>query len=195
MTTTNTLVQKACQGDLAAFEQLILLYQDRVFSHCVNLTGNYEDGQDLAQEVFIQAFKGISSFRGQADFGTWLHRITVNCWINSKRSKKVIALSLDEPWSNESGELSREIAATEESPLAKLEREEFKSLVQQALQSLAPEFGSVLTLREMEGLSYQEIADLTQCSIGTVKSRISRARRDLKKEIENLLGCDVNELL
>ncbi len=187
MQDTSTLVQKAGRGDMAAFEQLIVLYQDRVYNHCVNLTGNYDDGQDLAQEVFVKAFKGISSFRGQADFGTWLHRITINCWINHKRSRQVVTLSIDEPWSADSSEASREIAATDDSPLEMLEREEFNGVVRKALNNLAPEFSSVLILRELEGFSYQEIADLMKCSLGTVKSRINRARRDLKRTLGSFI--------
>lgn len=197
MTTASILVQKACRGDLEAFEQLVLLYQDRVYSHCVNLTGNYDDGQDLAQEVFVRAFRGISSFRGQADFGTWLHRIAINCWINwinMKKNKNWNTLSIDETLTFENSELKREIAATEESPLESVERQEFQAAVRQAVDHLAPEFSSVLILREMEGYSYQEIADIMECSLGTVKSRISRARRDLKQEIEKRLGSEAHGL-
>jgi RNA polymerase sigma-70 factor (ECF subfamily) len=180
------LVRKASQGDLSAFEQLVLLYQDRVYSHCVNLTGNYDDGQDLAQEVFVKAFKGIASFRGQADFGTWLHRIAVNTWINSSRSRQVITFSIDETFATQTGELSRELLSEQDTPLEALEKKEFSGLVRKALLSLAPEFRTALVLRELEGYSYQEISELTGSSLGTVKSRINRARRDLKKEMESL---------
>jgi RNA polymerase sigma-70 factor (ECF subfamily) len=186
LTTASILVRKASQGDLSAFEQLVLLYQDRVYSHCVYLTGNYDDGQDLAQEVFVKAFKGISSFRGQADFGTWLHRIAVNAWINLSRSKQVVTFSIDEPLVTQTGELNREFFSEQDTPLAALEKKELSSLVRKALLSLAPEFRTALVLRELEGYSYQEIAELTGSSLGTVKSRINRARRDLKKEIESL---------
>ena len=194
MTMTNILVQKACQGDARAFEELILLYQDRVYSHCVNLTGNYDDGQDLAQEVFVRAYRGITNFRGQADFGTWLHRITVNCWINTKKNRRPQLLSTDEPLSGEDGEMVRELSAADETPIEVLERQEFNQLLRQALDNLAPEFSTALVLREMEGYSYQEIADMTKCSLGTVKSRISRARRDLRQEIVRLLGSEAHGL-
>ncbi len=82
MTSVKDLIEQSQQDDLGAFEELVVIYQDRVYSHCHHLSGNPDDAQDLAQDVFIQAFKGVRSFRNDADFGTWLHRIAVNQWIN-----------------------------------------------------------------------------------------------------------------
>lgn len=183
MADSSKLVSLAQQGNKQAFENLVEMYQNRVFSHCYQLTGNYDDAQDLAQDIFIQAFKSLKSFRQEADLGTWLRRITLNRWINIMRQKKVISISMDEPLPNRDGETAREIAASEESPLEKMERDEFNSLVRAALMQLAPEFRSVLILREMEGYSYDEIASLLGCSLGTVKSRLNRARRDMREKM------------
>ena len=187
MTTVKDLVEKAQRDDLSAFEELVVKYQDRVYSHCHHLSGNPDDAQDLAQDVFVQAFKGIRSFRNDADFGTWLHRIAVNVWINyCRRKEKVVAFSLDEPLPVREGEVYRELAASDESPLEKVERSEFNAMVSRALNRLLPEYRTVLVLREMEGYNYSEIASLLDCSLGTVKSRINRGRKALKKELEKL---------
>lgn len=188
LTTVKDLIEKAQQGDLSAFEELVLKYQDKVYSHCRYLAANPDDAQDLAQDVFIQAFKGIKSFRHDADFGTWLHRITVNLWINfCRRNKKVVTLSIDEPIYARESELTRELAASEEGPMEKVERREFNTMVQSALSRILPEFRTVLILRELEGYNYDEIAAALGCSLGTVKSRINRGRKSLKKELEKQL--------
>jgi RNA polymerase sigma-70 factor (ECF subfamily) len=188
LTSVNDLIEKAQQNDLDSFGELVLIYQDRVYSHCHHLAGNPDDAQDLAQDVFVQAFKGILSFRNQADFGTWLHRIAVNLWINyCRRNQKIVPLSLDEPVAIRDGEVFRELAASDESPLEKVERSEFNAMVGNALNHLLPEYRTVLVLREMEGYNYDEIAAMLDCSLGTVKSRISRGRKALKKELEKQL--------
>lgn len=189
MTPTKELVEKAKRGNVQAFEQLVIEYQDRVYSHCYQLSNNFDNAQDLAQDVFIQAFKGIKSFRNEADFGTWLHRITVNSWIDfQRRQNRVRSISLDEPLESGDSEVIREIAASDESPLEKVERRELNHMLATALEHIAPEFRTVLVLREIEGYSYEEIAQILSCSLGTVKSRINRGRRDLKKKLDEMLS-------
>lgn len=185
MVPVNDLIKEAQGGSLKAFEELVLLYQDRVFTHCFHLANNNYDAQDLAQDVFVQAFRNIRSFRQEADFGTWLHRIAINLWINwCRKHKKVLVLSLDEPLMLGDQELNRELAAGQDSPLEILERTELNEQVRQALNRLHPEYKAVLVLREMEGYSYEEISSLLGCSLGTVKSRINRGRKALLKEIK-----------
>lgn len=188
MTPVNDLIAKSQRGDLNAFEGLIVMYQDKVYSHCQYLAGNVDDAQDLAQDVFVQAFKGISSFRNDADFGTWLHRIAVNLWINfSRRNKKAVVFSIDDAIPTDQGEMMRELAATGESPLEQVERLEFNAMVNSALNRLLPEYRTALILRDIEGYNYDEIASMLECSLGTVKSRISRGRQALKKELEKVI--------
>jgi len=188
LTPVYDLIAKAQQGDLSAFEELVLIYQDRVYSHCLYLAGNREDAQDLAQDVFVQSFKGIRSFRNDADFGTWLHRIAVNLWINfCRRNKKATVISIDETLPTSQGEMVRELAASGDSPLEQVERLEFNAMVSNALNSLVPEYRIALILREIEGYNYDEIAAMLDCSLGTVKSRINRGRKALKKKLEILL--------
>ncbi|MFZ5647418.1 MAG: sigma-70 family RNA polymerase sigma factor [Bacillota bacterium] len=183
---TAELIRRSQKGDTATFERLVSMYQSRVFGLCMKLTGNRDDAEDLAQEVFIKAFHALKGFRLEADFGTWLHRIAVNMWLNiKKKNSRTTYVSLDEPISTSSGEVSREIADedTSSNPLASLEEVEFRGQVRQALDRLSQEHRAVLVLRDMEGYSYEEIAKITQCSLGTVKSRINRARQAMRELI------------
>ncbi|MDQ7792735.1 MAG: sigma-70 family RNA polymerase sigma factor, partial [Clostridia bacterium] len=123
--------------------------------------------------------------RNEADFGTWLHRITVNVWINVKRKQRSV-VSLDEPLNTGDGEVQRELAATSEGPEEAAERREFQELVQAALQEISAEHRTVLVLRELQGYTYEEIAEILDCSLGTVKSRINRARQALKEKLASL---------
>lgn len=170
------------------FEKIVLAYQDRVYALSYQLTGNHADAQDLAQEVFVRAYLNLERFRFEADWGTWLHRITVNVYLNSRRKNKKdnIAYSLDEPLLTEEGEVSRELAATGSDPQEVLDAKERQLYIRQALEELAPEFRAVLVLREFQGLNYEEIARVLGCSLGTVKSRLSRARQALKEKVAQL---------
>ncbi|MBO8129717.1 MAG: sigma-70 family RNA polymerase sigma factor [Peptococcaceae bacterium] len=185
MDQTKKLVQRAQKGDVRAYEELVMLYQDRVYGLCYQLTGNYDDAQDLAQDAFIKAYGALKSFRNEADFGTWIHRITVNLWINIKRRKRH-DVSLDQPVQTSDGEVQRDIAAAEDGPEEAVEKMEFQSLVRAALRDLSPEHRAVLVLREMQGYAYDEIAGVLDCSLGTVKSRINRARQALKERVKTL---------
>lgn len=188
MNDTKILVKRAQKNDLAAFEELVRIYQNKVFALCVNLAGNRDDAQDLAQEAFIRAYKALASFRNEADFGTWLHRITVNVWLNHKRKKSSQQmLSLDEPYQSEDGDsLKREVAAEDGDPLQLLEQKEFSNMVYTALKTLSGEHRAVLVLREIEGYSYDEVAQMLGCTLGTVKSRLSRAREAMRRSLKEM---------
>ncbi|MHB8985846.1 MAG: sigma-70 family RNA polymerase sigma factor, partial [Eubacteriales bacterium] len=180
------LIKRSQRGDTKTFESLVTMYQGRVYGLCLKLSGNRDDAEDLAQEVFIKAFHALRGFRLEADFGTWLYRIAVNLWLNiKKRNSRTSYASLDDPISTENGEISREIADGNISgdPLASLEETEFRGQIRQALESLSREHKAVLVLRDMEGYSYEEIARITQCSLGTVKSRINRARQAMREQL------------
>ena len=193
MKTIKELIQSSQKGDMSAFEELLILYQDRVYTHCLHLAGNSHDAQDLAQDVFIQAFRKISSFRGDADFGTWLHRIAINLWINQlRKTTRLSVVSYDEPVCTSDGEMSRELTTEENSPQDFVEASERTLIVQAALAKLPEEFKVVVILRDLEGYSYEEISDMLSCSLGTVKSRISRGRRLLRKI---LLDADISSVL
>jgi len=186
---TGSLIKRAQAGDKKAFEQLVLCYQERVYTLSFRLAGNHTDAQDLAQEAFVKAYQSLGSFRGEADFGTWLHKITVNTWLNIKRQQKEEPLSLDEPLKTDDGEISRAVASEDPDgdPEESFARKELQELVWKALNSLSEEFRVAIVLREMEGYSYEEIASMMNCSLGTVKSRINRARRVLREKVAVLL--------
>lgn len=181
MEETKSLVRKSQKGDIAAFEELVRRYQNKVYTLSFNLTGNAADAQDLAQEVFLRAFTSLAGFRNEADFGTWLHRLTVNLWLNARQRQKGQVVSLDAPLQTEEGEVAREVAAAGADPGEALESRELQELVRQALARLPGEQKVVLILREIEGYSYEEIAGILGCAVGTVKSRLNRARQGLKE--------------
>jgi len=182
------LIERSKQNDLAAFEQLVKIYQHRVYGLCYQLAGNYNDAQDLAQEVFIQAYSSINSFRNESDLGTWLHRIAVNKWINIQRkNKRNNIVSIDAPLNTDKGELQREVPSPNGNPQDILEEKEYHDLVKKALQLISYEHRTVLFLREVQGYSYEEIAGIIDCSVGTVRSRLNRARKNLKDKVEQLV--------
>jgi RNA polymerase sigma-70 factor (ECF subfamily) len=179
------LVKRSQKGDTRAFEELVKMYQDRIYALSYQLTGNHADAEDLAQNTFIKAYRALPKFRNEADFGTWLHRIAVNLSINEKRKRRP-DVSLDNPVQTMDGEMPRMVASDTESPEEAYENKEFSGMVRRALKELSVEHRAVLVLREMQGYSYDEIAVMLDCSLGTVKSRINRARQTLKKEITRL---------
>jgi len=186
---TRLLVKRAQNNDLAAFEELVQLYQNKVYALCVHLAGNHADAQDLAQEALIRAYRSLGSFRNEADFGTWLHRITVNVWLNFRRKNSGrVPLSLDDPYVDSSGgEVRREVAGSDGDPLQELEDKEFRRLVRAALDDLSGEHRAVLVLRDIEGYSYEEVSQMLGCSMGTVKSRLSRAREMMRRRMTELV--------
>ncbi|WP_231967864.1 sigma-70 family RNA polymerase sigma factor [Thermanaeromonas toyohensis] len=178
------------------FEKIVIAYQDKVYALSYQLTGNHADAQDLAQEVFVRAYLNLEKFRFEADLGTWLHRITVNVYLNSRRKNKKdnIAYSLDEPLLTEEGEVSRDLAATGSDPQEVLAEKEKQRYIRQALENLPPEYRAVLVLREFQGLNYEDIAKVLGCSLGTVKSRLNRARQALKEKVAELEGEGASKL-
>ena len=180
------LVRQAQTGNIRAFEELVAIYQDKVVTLRYYLTGNRTDAQDLAQEVFVRAYTNLKSFRQDADLGTWLHRIALNLWSNIQRRQKIPSpLSLDDPVQTEKGEFTRTVVSDDQEgdPVGALESKELQKSVQQAMKNLSEEYRIVLVLREIEGYSYEEIATITACSLGTVKSRLNRARQALREEV------------
>lgn len=188
MEDTVLLVKRAQKNDINAFERLVHIYQNKVYALCVHLTGNSADAQDLAQEALLRAYKSLDSFRNEADFGTWLHRITVNVWLNFRRKNSGrVTVSLDDPHVKDDGsEIRRELAAADGDPLLELEDKEFRGLVRAALDKLSGEHRAVLVLREIEGYSYEEVSRMLGCSLGTVKSRLSRAREMMRRRMTDL---------
>ncbi|MGE4276378.1 MAG: RNA polymerase sigma factor [Lawsonibacter sp.] len=181
--TEQELVSRAKAGDQDAFEQLVLENQNRVYTLTVRMTGDREEGADLAQEAFFKAWRGLSSFQGDSSFSTWVYRLATNVCIDFLRRKKrrrevEPVLSLDDEecgWA--------EPADWDQDPQQHLERAELSRAVARELEALPDHHRQVLVMREMSGLSYQEIGEALGLDMGTVKSRIARARLALRKKL------------
>ena len=179
--TDRELVARAGAGDQEAFEQLVRDNQNRVYSLAVRLVGDREEAADLAQEAFLKAWQGLSSFQGESSFATWIYRLTTNVCIDYLRRKKrrqevEPAVSLDD---EDSG--WAEPADAGQDPQRKLEEAERSRALSRGLERLPEHQRQVLVMRELSGLSYQEIGAATGLDLGTVKSRIARARLALRK--------------
>jgi RNA polymerase sigma-70 factor (ECF subfamily) len=185
-------VRRARGGDPGAFEQLVVAHQRRVFNVAYRILGDREEAIELAQEVFIQAHRSLGQFRGEARFGSWLLAITVNqcrnrlkLWQRRARSKHD---SLSEPIGEEGSSLRRELPDPAPSAIETLEGRQLEDLVRSELQQVDEEYRTVLVLREVQGVAYEEIARMLGVPIGTVKSRLHRGRTELRDLIRRRLA-------
>lgn len=168
-------------GDADAFEKLVTRYEKRVYNLAYRFTGNHADALDLAQEVFIRVYRALSKFREESSFSTWIYKVTVNVCrdeLRKKNKRKNIPVDNIET-------ARRELAVANDinSPEKLVERRDLQRQVQRYINQLTEKQRVILILREMHGLSYEEIAAVLDCSLGTVKSRLSRARTALKDKI------------
>ena len=178
------LISRAKQGDMQAFEELILQLEKIVYNVAFRMMNHSEDARDLSQEVFLKAYKNLEKFDERSSFSTWLYRITTNTCIDEMRKRKgKQSYSLEAELENEEGSMQRQVVSEEETPEERLLREEGKSEILQALDTLSEEHKAAVILRDIRGMSYEEISEIIELPMGTVKSRISRARNQLKAEI------------
>jgi len=176
------LVKRAQDGDVAAFEALIADYQKRIFSIAYRMIPNPDDAADLTQEVIVKIFKNLDKFQGSSKFSTWVYRIATNtCLDELKKTRRYTTYSLDKEIETEEGSLMGELPDNSPTPEQAAERKAVQTAVRIAIGRLGEEHKKVIVLRDLQGLSYEEIAEIIGCSVGTVKSRISRARENLKK--------------
>lgn len=176
------LVKRAQNGDVAAFEVLIEDYQKRIFSIAYRMIQHQEDAADLTQEVIVKIFKNLDKFKGDSKFSTWVYRIATNtCLDEIKKARRRTVYSLDKEIETEDGSIAAELPDTAPTPEEAAEKNDIKKALYDAIQRLGKEHQTVIVLRDLQGLSYEEIAQILHCSVGTVKSRISRAREKLKK--------------
>jgi len=178
------LVARSREGDIEAFEELVCCCERKIYTVTYRLMGNHEDANDLAQEAFLRAFTAIKNFRGEASFLTWMCRIATNICRDELRKRHRISMeSLDERITLEDGEVSKQFASPDPGPAEVYEKKELQEKVQALINTLSPEFRLALVLRDIQGFSYEEIAKELECSLGTVKSRINRARNFLKDRL------------
>ena len=183
----NELIRSFNAGSKGAFDSLVLKYQDRIFNLCYRYLGDHEEADDSAQEAFIKVYRSLKKFRFESAFSTWLYRIAVNTCKNKlssqkyRRDRKMVRLDNGRG----GGSQINTIGDTSGSPENNLEKKERDILIQKAINSLPDDFKSVVVLRDVEGLSYEMTARITGYNIGTVKSKLSRARERLRKKLED----------
>ena len=180
-----TLIDQCLAGRREAFGQLVERYQHRLYHGLLHALGSAEDAQDIAQEAFVNAFEKLSSFKGEAAFYSWLFRIALNASISARRKTRRMSVSV---------ELRREVSGLEPAddnpsnePSYAMDVSDRQRLVRQALSELSEEFRTALVLKEMDGMSYEEIAAVVDVPLGTVRSRIHRARLELRAKLALLL--------
>lgn len=182
------LLARAQKGDSAAFEDIVRAHEATVYRLALRQLGNREDAEDAAQEVFLKAYTGLNSFRGDSRLSVWLYRITSNvCTDMLRRRRETVSLSQE----NGEGEpLELELPDERFDPVALTERKDLREHIGAALQALPPEAREILLLRELGGRSYDEIAAALDLDLGTVKSRIFRARKKLCALLEGNFSGD-----
>ncbi len=184
------LVERSVAGDQKAFELLVIKYQRRIQRLIGRMVRDVDLVEDIAQETFIRAYRALAQFRGDAQFYTWLYRIAVNtakkALMDMKRDPTVSENSFKSADDDETSVLENELTSSE-TPDAVLASKEIAEMVNSAMDALPEELRQAITLREIEGLSYEEISEAMNCPIGTVRSRIFRAREAISQRIKPLL--------
>jgi RNA polymerase sigma-70 factor (ECF subfamily) len=177
------LVNRCRGGDLAAYDQIMQQYEKKVYSLCFRMAGNHDDAADLAQEAFLKAFRALPSFKGESAFATWLYRIVTNTCLDEKRrvSKRPFLVSLDKKLETEDGELALTLPGDSPDPLKFTLDGELQREIQALLGKLPSDQRIVVVMRDIDGYSYEEMADTLQLSMGTLKSRLNRARSKLRE--------------
>ena len=185
------LISRLRARELAAFEELVAQFERPVYALCFRLLGDAEEARDAAQETFLKVYRGLGSFRGEAGLKTWIYRIAINQAMNQQRwwrrrhREETISLDLTRGSSDRTiGDLLPGRGASPEAQAISSERERS---IMRALGEIKQEYRIALILREIEELSYEEIADTLSISIGTVKSRIARGREELRRRVKELI--------
>ena len=180
------------KGNVDAFEELVIKHQKKMLNIAFRMIGNYEDACEIVQDAFVSAYKAIRHFEEKAKFSTWLYTIVVNLSRNRLNQLKIQskheAFSMDDPILTDSGELAVELGSNEPSVLERLEKRDVQQKVQECINALDNEFREVIILRDMQGFSYEEISDILKMPVGTVKSRLFRAREMLRDRLKRVMG-------
>jgi RNA polymerase sigma-70 factor, ECF subfamily len=178
------LVAKSREGDAGSFSELVRRYEGKIFRLAQHVTQNREDAEDVLQETFMKAYEHLDQFQGNSKFYTWIVRIAVNqALMKLRRRKTDKSVSLDETIDTGEDTVVREIAAWDEDPEARFSRDELGGILKTAVQSLEPPYRSVFVLRDIDELSTEETADALGLSVPAVKSRLLRARLQLREKL------------
>lgn len=178
------LIAQARKGDEGAYRTLLSKYERAVYNICFKMVRNNEEARDLAQEAFMKVFSMLDRYDPSFAFSNWLLKITSNLCIDAKRKRRIATLPMDEPIRSAKGELERQYPSPQDSPDKALLKKERMKLLSQAIESLPPHYRIMIVLRHQEDLSYEEIAQVLDLPLGTVKARIHRARGMLKNLLE-----------
>lgn len=177
------LVKKTITGNMDAFDELVRRYEGKIYGLAYRFMGNHADASDLAQETFIRIYQALARFRGDSSFSTWMYRVAANaCRDELRKRQRRRNVSMEEII--EASPANVPVADNNYSPEETAQRHEVQRQVQDCLNELSEDHRLILVLREIQGMSYDEIAEALQCSLGTVKSRISRARNALKEKMK-----------
>jgi RNA polymerase sigma-70 factor, ECF subfamily len=181
------LVQRVQKGDKTAFDLLVRKYQHKVVKLVTRYLRDPSDAEDVAQEAFIKAYRAIPQFRGDSAFYTWLYRIAINTAKNAivSRDRSPVDFDLDLQNVEESNSMQLRLADSE-TPESLLQTEEIRTTVNEAIEALPEDLRTAIVLRELEGLSYEDIAQAMDCPVGTVRSRIFRAREAIDKRLSEV---------
>lgn len=184
----DVLVKRARQGDLGAYDELVRRYQERIYATVYHMTSNHEDANDLAQEAFIKGYQALKSFKGGSSFYTWVYRIAVNKTINFLKQRKNKAhMSLDDLDFNAEHDPDLVALISEKTPRREINLAELHEKLNEAMQKLSEPHRLVVTLHDVQGLSHEEIAEIMECNIGTVRSRLFYARQQLQAYLSDYL--------
>ena len=182
------LVRRARQGDLPAYDELVQLFQERVYATIYHMTSNHEDANDLAQETFIKGFQALRSFKGDSSFYTWIYRIAVNKTINFLKQRKNRAhLSLNDLDVHAEHDPDLVALISENTPRREVNLAELQEKLNAAMQKLSEHHRLVVTLHDVQGLPHEEIARIMDCNVGTVRSRLYYARQELQAYLSDYL--------
>lgn len=178
------LIERSRKGELDAFDKLVRQYEKNVFNTAYRLSGSYEDASDIAQEAFVRAWNNLRSFRGDAQFSTWLYRIVTNVFLDDRKKKRARPhRSLDDELALDESSVERQYADPSPGPVEIAEGDERKKLLENAIATLPEAQRAMVVLYHSQQLSYEEIAEITGQPMGTVKSRLNRARLALRDRL------------
>jgi RNA polymerase sigma-70 factor (ECF subfamily) len=183
------LVRRARRGDLAAYDELVRRYQERIYATIYNMTANHEDANDLAQETFIKAYHALSSFKGNSTFYTWLYRIAINKTINFlKQRKNRTHMSLNDLDFNAEHDPDLVALISDKTPRRAANLNELQEKLNEAMLKLSEPHRLVVTLHDVQGLAHEDIARIMDCNVGTVRSRLFYARQQLQALLSDYLN-------
>ncbi|HPQ70467.1 MAG TPA: sigma-70 family RNA polymerase sigma factor [bacterium] len=188
------LIVRFNDGDRQAFEELVIRYQQRIYNTALRFLRVDDEAQEVTQEIFIKVYHALPEFRGESKFSTWLYQVAMNHCKNKlkylKRRHYYTSDSMEQAIETQDGEMSRQFASEDPDPQQEAQSRETQEKVRAAINLLADDQREVIVLRELQGLSYEEIADITGQALGTVKSRIHRARLELARLLKPLLEIE-----